>query len=61
MPRRNNYNITNVLIPPDKVMLTKAYKLVVDKDIRVSELLAVITRDPVLVLEIFKEFVLKSL
>lgn len=54
MPRRNNHNITNVLIPPDKVMLTKAYKLVVDKDIRVSELLSVITRDPVLVLEVFK-------
>ena len=54
MRRKNHYNITNVLIPPDKVMLTKAYKLVVDKDIRVSELINVITKDPVLVLEVFK-------
>lgn len=55
MPRKNRCNITDVLIPPDKAVLTKAYKLVVDKDIRVAELLNVITKDPVLVLEVFKE------
>ena len=54
LPKKSKQTITDVLIPPDKIAITKAYKLVIDKDIRLVDLANVITKDPVLVLEILK-------
>lgn len=54
LPRKSRQTITDVLLPPDREVLQKAYKLVVDKDIRLVDLANVILCDPALVLEILK-------
>lgn len=52
--KKNKNNITEILIPPDKISLTKAYKLVIDRDIRIVDLANVIIKDPILTLEVLK-------
>ena len=47
-------DIMSISIPPDEVILTKAYKLVVDKEIRIVDLVNVILKDPAITLKILK-------